>query len=72
MNISEYIKQSTGLNPEEMEKISLCDWIKKNPDEGLNFYKVKSPRLIKPRGSLYAYYERYIQKDKVNDYINKI
>ena len=54
-----YIRQITGLSDQEINDISLSDWIESNNEED-NPYILEEPRLISPRGSLYAYYGRFI------------
>lgn len=68
----EYIEKSTGLSRQEIEEISLCDWVKKVADDTSESYKVKQPRFILSRGSVYAFHQRYVSEAEVNDYINRI
>lgn len=72
MEISEYIKKSTGFTSEELTKMSVSDWLNYIRDKSDDDYTVKNPRLLAPRGSIIAYLGRFIPFSFFENYINKI
>lgn len=70
--ISQYIEQSTGLRCQDLDDITLCDWVKRSTNREFEPYKVNNPRLLSPRGSVNIVYDRFFGSAQVDDYINKI
>ena len=72
MNISQYIKKSTGLEVDEINQITLSDRLESIRDKADDDYTVSNPRLIAPRGSVIAFFGRFFPESWVDDYIDKI
>ena len=72
--ISKYIEKSTGLTANEIENVSLFDWVCESSNRKSNPYRIKHPRLIRPHGSIFAIFQRFIKIVKVNSmgYLNNI
>lgn len=70
--VSKYIEKSTGLTAKEIEEISLYDWMLRSSKRKRNRYRVKHPRLLRPRGSVYAIFKRFIKTSEIEDYYNMI
>lgn len=70
--VSKYIEKSTGLTAKEIEEISLYDWMLRSSKRKRNRYRIKHPRLLRPRGSVYAFFKRFIKTSEIDDYFSKI
>lgn len=66
------IQRSTGLNRAQQQSVPLSEIHENDSSEGRNCYRIKKPRDLKPRGSVYLQMGRVLSLKTVKSYLKRI
>lgn len=66
------IQRSTGLDMMQQRSVPLSEIHEKDSSEGRKCYRIKKPRDLKPRGSVYLQMGRVLSLKTVKSYLEKI
>lgn len=66
------IQRSTGLNRAQQQSVPLSEIHGNGSPEGRSCYRIKEPRDLKPRGSVYLQMGRVLSLQTVKSYLKRI